>query len=82
LPAAAGQPAHGVSVWHGGGVAAGVLSGFSFGLSVVEAYPSLYQPPPLSWNEVIETSFRTVPLHFGQLFSGGSLNFCCTSTTV
>jgi hypothetical protein len=86
LPAAAGQPAQPVPVWQAGGGVAGVLAGVSFGLSsfgisLVEAYPSLYQPPPLSWKEVIDTSFRTDPLHCGQLFSGGSLNFCCTSKT-
>jgi hypothetical protein len=87
LPAAAGQLAQPAPVWQDGGGAAGVLSGvsfglFSFGLSLIEAYPSLYQPPPLSWKEVIDTNFRTGPLHCGQLFNGESLNFCCTSKTV
>jgi hypothetical protein len=43
-------------------------------------YPSLYQPPPLSWNADREISFSRAPEHFVHFFKGLSLNFWITSS--
>lgn len=39
-----------------------------------DAYRSLYQPPPLSWNDVSDISFASVPplWHLGHSGGGGS----------
>ncbi len=47
-----------------------------------EAYRSLYQPPPLSWNDVRLSSLCIVFFlpHTGQTSGGGSPCFCRTSS--
>jgi hypothetical protein len=42
-------------------------------------YPSEYQPPPLSRNEVRETSFSSRPEQLRHLRNGPSPTFCITS---
>ena len=42
-------------------------------------YPESNQPPPLSWNEVLEISFSSFPAHSGHLRFGRSVIFCMTS---
>jgi hypothetical protein len=42
-------------------------------------YPSLYQPPPRSWNADREISFSSAPEHSVHFFNGLSLNFWITS---
>ena len=64
----------------GVGVAAvegAVALGVSFG-AALEAYRSLYQPPPLSWNDVALISLARLPClpHAGQVAGVGSLCFC------
>jgi len=39
-------------------------------------YPSVYQPPPLSWKELIEISFLTSPPQSGQADTGASAKRC------
>ena len=43
-------------------------------------YPSLYQPPPLSWNADREISFSRAPEHSVHFFNGLSLSFWITSS--
>ena len=43
-------------------------------------YPSLYQPPPLSWNADREISFSNAPEHSVHFFRGLSLIFWITSS--
>ena len=43
-------------------------------------YPSLYQPPPRSWNADREISFSRAPEHSVHFFNGLSLNFWITSS--
>jgi hypothetical protein len=43
-------------------------------------YPSLYQPPPRSWNADREISFSRAPVHSVHFFNGLSLNFWITSS--
>jgi hypothetical protein len=45
-----------------------------------ELYRSLYQPPPLSWNELRLMILAIFPLHSGHASGGGSLTFCNLST--
>src|SRR5581483_4560208 len=45
-----------------------------------ELYRSLYQPPPLSWNELRLMIFAILPPHSGQASGGGSVTFCRRST--
>jgi hypothetical protein len=66
---AEGQPAQAPPALQG--VAAGVVVDFSLPAEALE-YPSEYQPPPLSWNELIDTNFFTSAAHSGQLLKGSS----------
>jgi hypothetical protein len=45
-------------------------------------YPSAYQPDPLSWNELLETSFFTVPAQSGHAVNGFSVIRWKTSKTL
>ena len=68
----------------GEGVAAGDASLVGLLLPALddppELYRSLYQPPPLSWNELRLMIFAILPLHSGQASGGGSVTFCSRST--
>jgi hypothetical protein len=43
-------------------------------------YPSLYQPPPRSWNAEREINFSSSPEHSVHFFNGLSLIFWITSS--
>ena len=48
----------------------------------VEPYRSEYQPPPLSWKALRETSLASFrPPHSSQVRGGGSFTFCSFSLT-
>ncbi len=56
--------------------------GFGFPFFPPLLYPSAYQPPPLSWNELKEMSFLSCPEQEGQVFNGVSERCCHASTTL
>lgn len=56
--------------------------GFDFPFFPPLLYPSAYQPPPLSWNELKEMSFLSFPEQEGQVFNGVSERCCHISTTL
>jgi len=45
-------------------------------------YPSAYHPDPLSWNELLETSFLTAPVQSGHEVNGFSVIRWKTSKTL
>ena len=45
-------------------------------------YPSAYHPDPLSWKELLETSFLTAPAQSGHVFNGFSVIRWKTSKTL
>jgi len=65
----------------GAGAAPAVLAGLSL-LLADDAYRSLYQPPPLSWNEVRLMALAMVPAlpQAGQDSGAGSVCFWSTSS--